>query len=90
MPSHAGFVHAVRFTADGLSLVTAGTAPRNAGAIAVWNVADGKLKAGTEISFGPVYAIDLTADGKSVLVGCGPRVRTASEADAYVLTLPGK
>ncbi len=90
VPSHAGFVHAVRFTADGLSLVTAGTAPRNAGAIAVWNVSDGKLKAGAEIPFGPVYAIDLTADGKSVLVGCGPRVRTASEADAYVLTLPGK
>ncbi len=90
VPSHAGFVHAVRFTADGASLVTAGTAPRNAGALAIWNVADGKLKGAVDVSFGPIYSIDLTADGKNVLVGCGPRVRTASEAEAYLLPLPGR
>lgn len=90
VPSHAGFVHAVRFTADGASLVTAGTAPRNAGALAVWNVADGKLKGAVDVPFGPIYAIELAADGKSVLVGCGPRVRTASEAEAYLLPLPGR
>jgi WD40 repeat protein len=90
VPSHAGFVHAVRFAADGQSLVSAGTAPRNQGSLAVWAVADGKLKAASEIAFGPIYALDLAADGKSVLIGCGPRVRTASEAEAYVIPLPTK
>jgi WD40 repeat protein len=90
VPSHAGFVHAVRFTADGQSLVSAGTAPRNQGSLAVWNVADGKLKGAVDVPFGPIYAIDLTADGKAALVGCGPRVRTASEAEAYLLPLPIK
>src|SRR5207248_1577856 len=42
-PSHPGFVHAVRFTADGKRLVSAGPAPRNQGYLAVWSVADGKL-----------------------------------------------
>lgn len=88
VPSHAGFVHAVRFTADGQALVTAGTAPRNQGTLAVWNIADGKLKGAVDVPFGPIYAIELPADGKSALVGCGPRVRTASEAEAYLLLLP--
>ncbi|QEL21045.1 WD40 repeat domain-containing protein [Limnoglobus roseus] len=88
-PSHPGFVHAVRFTPDGQSLVSVGTAPRNLGFLAVWSIADGKLKASADVPLGPVYALDVSADGKSVLLGCGPRTRTASDADAYVLPLPG-
>ncbi len=89
-PSHAGFVNAVRFTADGQSLVSAGTAPRNQGSLAVWTVADGKLKGAVDVPFGPIYALELAADGQGALVGCGPRVRTASEAEAYLLPLPAR
>jgi WD40 repeat protein len=89
VPSHAGFVHAVRFSPDGQSLLTAGPAPRNAGILARWSLADGKLLATVDIPFGPVYALEPSADGKTVLVGCGPRVRTANEAEAYLLPRPG-
>ncbi len=88
-PSHPGFVHAVRFSPNGLTLLSAGSAPRNLGSLAVWTVADGKWKAGGEVPFGPIYALDVTADGKSVLLGCGPRVRSAGDAEAYLLPVPG-
>lgn len=87
IPSHNGFIHALRFTSNGQYLVSAGTAPRNTGYLAVWNVADGQLRSGTEIPFGPVYGLDLAVDQSSVVLGCGPRSRTATEAEAYVVPL---
>jgi WD40 repeat protein len=87
-PSHPGFVHCVRFTPDGSRLVSAGTAPRLQGYLAVWSVADGKLIAGQELPVGPIYSFDLTADGKSVILGCGPKERSGSESDAVIIPLP--
>ena len=88
-PSHPGFVHCVRFTPDGSRLVSVGTAPRGQGYLAVWSVADGKLIAGQELPIGPVYSFDLTADGKSVILGCGPKERSRTESEAVVVPLPG-
>lgn len=89
VPSQSGFIHSVQFSEDAKSLISAGTAPRNGGMICVWNLADGKLKASSNLPFGPVYSIDPARDGKTILVGCGSRLRTSSEAEAYVLSLPG-
>jgi WD40 repeat protein len=87
-PSHPGFVHCVRFTPDGSKLVSAGTAPRGQGYLAVWSVADGRLIAGQELPVGPIYSFDLTADGKSVILGCGPKTRSQTESEAVVVPLP--
>jgi WD40 repeat protein len=88
-PSHPGFVHCVRFTPDGSRLVSAGTAPRGQGYVAVWSVADGRLIAGQELPVGPIYSFDLTAGGKSVILGCGPKERSRTESEAVVVPLPG-
>jgi WD40 repeat protein len=88
--SHPGGVYQLRFTPDEKHLVSAGPAPKNRGYVAVWAVADGKLVAGTDIPHGPVYGLALSPDGKTLLVGCGPRVRQVPEADAVLLPLPVK
>ncbi|OWK43759.1 High-affnity carbon uptake protein Hat/HatR [Fimbriiglobus ruber] len=88
-PSHPGFVHALKFTADGSKLITVGTAPRGAGYLAEWAVADGKLLAAQELPFGPIYSLDLLPSG-AVLLGCGPKTRFQSESEAVVIPLPVK
>lgn len=85
--AHPGFVQSVRFTPDGSKLVSVGTAPKNKGYLAVWNVADGKPLAGYELAVGPIYSVDVTADGTAVL-GCGPKVaRGSTDSEAVVLPL---
>jgi len=85
--AHPGFVQSVRFTPDGSKLVTVGTAPKNKGYLAVWNVADGKPLAGYELAVGPIYSVDVTADGTAVL-GCGPKVaRGPTDSEAVMLPL---
>jgi WD40 repeat protein len=86
--SHPGGVYQLRFTPDEKYLVSVGPAPRNQGYVAVWTVADGKLVAGTELPFGPVFGLALTPDGKSLLLGCGPRLRQIPEAEAVAIPLP--
>jgi WD40 repeat protein len=88
--SHPGGVYQLRFTPDEKYLVSAGPAPRNQGYLAVWNVADGKLVSGRMVSFGPVFGLALTPDGKNVLLSCGPKVRQIPEAEAVLMPLPIK
>ncbi len=86
--SHPGFVQSVKFTPDGTKLVTVGTAPKNKGYVAVWSVADGKLLAGYEMAVGPMYSVDVTADGHAV-IGCGPKqARGGTDSEAVVIVLP--
>lgn len=87
-PSHPGFVQSVHFTAGDKQLVSVGTAPRNQGYLAVWSVVDGKFLGGGEQPLGPIYSIALTAEG-TALLGCGPRERTQTEANAVLVKLPG-
>ncbi len=89
-PSHTGWVHAVQFTADNKSLVSVGPAPRYKGYLAVWNVADGKRIAGGERDFGPLHGFAISADGTKLILGCGPKNRTAAEAEGLILKMPGK
>src|SRR5207248_1478310 len=81
-PAHPGWVYGVRFTPDGKHLVSAGNAPGKKGYLAVWNVSDGKLLAGEELDYGPVYAIALSPDGKLVVVGCGTRGPDAQDVNS--------
>jgi pimeloyl-ACP methyl ester carboxylesterase/WD40 repeat protein len=88
-PSHPGWVQGVRFTPDDRYLVTAGPAPRYKGYVAVWSVADGKRVAGGERDLGPVQALAITPDGSKLVLGCGPKGRAATEAEALVVKRPG-
>jgi len=88
--SHPGGVYQLRFTPDEKYLVSIGPAPRNQGYLAVWDVADGKLVAGSELPFGPLFGLAMTPDGKNLLLGCGPKVRQVSEAEAVIVPLPVK
>ncbi|MCZ2341010.1 MAG: WD40 repeat domain-containing protein [Bacteroidales bacterium] len=86
--THPGFVNAAQFTPDGQRLVTVGPAPRGAGYLAVWSVADGKLIAGLELPHGPVHALAVRPDGAAILLGFGIRSRLQTECDAVILPLP--
>lgn len=88
-PSHPGWIHGVRFTPDGQSLVTAGAAPRFKSHLALWNVASGKRVMGIDRDYGPIHSLDTTADGTRLLLGCA-LVRGRSEAEAVMIKLPGK
>ena len=88
-PSHPGFVQSVKFTTDGMKLVSVGTAPKLRGYLAVWNVADGKLLFGQELEHGPLYSVDVRSDG-SLILGCGPKQRGATESEAVVIPFPVK
>jgi WD40 repeat protein len=89
-PSHPGWVHAVRFTPGGEFLVTAGAAPRYRGYLAVWRIADGERVYAAELETGPIQALETTPDGKRLVLGCGPKGRLESAADAVIVKMPGK
>jgi WD40 repeat protein len=89
-PSHPGWVHAVKFTPDDKRLVSVGPAPRYRGYIAVWSVADGKRVTGAENDLGPIHALAMLPDGARLVIGCAPKARTASDAEAYILKPSGK
>lgn len=88
--SHPGGIYQLRFTEDEKYLVSVGPAPKNRGYVAVWNVADGKLVSGQEVDYGPVFGLAISPDGKNLLLGCGPKVRQVSEAEAISIPLPVK
>jgi WD40 repeat protein len=83
--AHPGWVYYLRFMPDG-KLVSVGDAPRSRGYIAVWNPADGKLLAASELSLGRFYGVAAGPDGTFV-VACGPRGRQVPQADAVLLKL---
>jgi WD40 repeat protein len=84
--AHPGFVQGLKFTPDGTKLVSVGGAPRLKGYLAVWNLADGKLLNGAEVPFGTIYSLAIAADGQALL-GCGPKLRGATESEAVVVSI---
>jgi WD40 repeat protein len=88
--SHPGWVHTVRFTADEKYIVSAGPAPRGKGYLAVWSVADGKRVFGAERDSGPLHGLAITPDGTRLVIGCGPKSRAQSDAEAIIIKVPGK
>jgi WD40 repeat protein len=88
--SHPGGIYQLRFTPDEKALVSIGPAPKNMGYVGTWSVADGKLVAGTDVPFGPVFGLALSPNGKDLLLGCGPKVRQVPEAEAVLIPVPGK
>lgn len=87
--AHPGWIYAVKLSQDGSRVVSVGSAPRNHGYIAVWNFADGKFLAGKELPSGTIFSATLPDRPGQVLIGCGPRYRQASTAEAVLLKLPG-
>ena len=88
--SHPGGIYQLRFTAEEKALVGVGPAPRNQGYVSVWNVADGKLVAGKEVSFGHAFGLAVSPDGRDLLVGFGPKDRQVPEAEAVLIAVPAK
>jgi WD40 repeat protein len=85
---HTGHVTGVAFTPDGAHAVTGGPAPKNAGTVCVWKVADGTLAAKIDVPAGPVNGLAVSPDGAAILIGCGPKTRGGSDADAVLLPFP--
>lgn len=88
--AHPGWVYAVRFSNDEKYLITAGSAPKLQGYLAVWNVTDGKLLYGQMLPYGPIYSLAVSKDGASLLLGCGARDRTQTASEAIVIPMPVK
>jgi WD40 repeat protein len=88
--AHPGWVYGVRFSPDDKYLISAGSAPKNQGYLAVWNVADGKLLYGAELAIGPIYGLAISPDGSKLLLGCGPRNRQEPDSEAIIIAMPVK
>ena len=88
--AHPGWIYGLRFSKDEKYLISAGSAPKNGGYLAVWNVADGKNLYEQELSLGPVYSIALSKDGTQIALGCGPRNRQQPASEAFVVPMPVK
>lgn len=86
--AHPGWVYSLRFTTDGRFLVSSGNAPENKGFLGVWNFADGKLMYGDDLPIGPIYAVAVSPDGKSLSLGCGPKGLQFQEVDGYIMKMP--
>jgi WD40 repeat protein len=86
--AHPGWVYAVRFSSDDKYLVSAGSAPKNRGYLAIWSLADGKMIFGSELPSGPIYSLALTPDGTHAALGCGPRDRRVPASEAILVKLP--
>jgi len=87
-PSHPGWVQAIAFTPDGKKLVSVGPAAMNRGYLAVWSVPDGKRLAAFETDLGPLFSVAITTDGSKLLLGCGPKERRESSAEAVMVKMP--
>ncbi len=86
--AHPGWIHSVRFTPDGLRLVTGGAAPARQGSLAIWTVSDGKLEKSFDLPTGPIHGLDISTDGRFVALACGPSVRGTDDSLAFVVELP--
>jgi WD40 repeat protein len=87
--AHPGYVYALRYTSDGKYLLSAGDAPQNKGALAIWEAASGKLLHAEELRLGAFYSLALMSDNRTVVVGAGARGKTTKNVNkAYVLKLP--
>ncbi len=88
--AHPGWVYSLRFANDDRHLVSVGSAPKNGGYLAVWNVADGKLLFGSDVPTGPVCSVAVSKDGSRLLLGGAPRDRQAPEVEAQIIAMPVK
>jgi WD40 repeat protein len=88
--THPGWIHSLRFTPTGGQLVSAGSAPRYQGYLAVWDVDDGRLLYGQELPLGAVYCVAVSPNGRQLALACGPRSRQDQEANCYVMKIPGR
>jgi WD40 repeat protein len=80
-----GWVYGLRFTPDGKYLISAGNASKNQGHLAVWDVAERRLKAGWDLMTGPIYALALSPKGDLLAIGCGPPSTELQEGKGYIL-----
>jgi WD40 repeat protein len=86
-PSHPSWVHAVRFTPDGKFLVSAGSAPRNQGYLAVWNAGTGERVVSRYWEHGPIHSIAVTSDGARLIAG-GAASKAQASPEVLVVKFP--
>ncbi len=86
--AHPGWVYGLRFSADEKTLYSVGSAPKNRGYLAAWNVADGKMLSAQQIANGPIYSVSLSKDGSQLLFGCGSADRQVPAAEALLVPVP--
>ncbi|MFO0930377.1 MAG: WD40 repeat domain-containing protein [Gemmataceae bacterium] len=79
MPSHPGWVYALRFADGGKTLVTAGGAPRLHGYVAGWDVASGKFLTGRELDVGTIFALAVAPDDRALAIGTGGSLRAEKD-----------
>jgi WD40 repeat protein len=92
--AHPGVIYRVRYTPDGKRLISAGSAPRLRGYLAVWNADDGKLLYGAEQTLGTWFALAVSPDGNYLALGAGGSgsggAEDGNKNNAYVMKLPAK
>jgi WD40 repeat protein len=66
---HTGHVNSLTFTADGTKLIAASGEPGVSGEVTIWNVADGKQLKRFTGHKDAIYAIAISADGKTLATG---------------------
>ncbi|MDB5319873.1 MAG: repeat-containing protein [Phycisphaerales bacterium] len=88
---HTGHVNSLAFTADGTKLIAASGAPGVAGEVTIWNVADGKQLKRFTGHKDAIYAVAISADGKTLATGSyDQKIILWNEADGTALrTLEG-
>lgn len=87
--SHPGWIYHLRFMKDG-RLISVGDSPRNQGYIALWNPNDGKLLFSETTPFGSLLGFALSADEKTLAIGCGNRTSAAGDFNyAHTVRVPG-
>lgn len=85
--AHPGWIYGLRFTPDGQYIISAGSASRGKGYLAVWSANDGRLARGEEVPVGPIYALDLSSDGKLLALACGPQPQQGPEGKGYLIRM---
>jgi WD40 repeat protein len=88
--AHPGWVYSLCLSPDEKTLYSVGSAARNRGYLAAWNVADGKCLYGEEIANGPLYSVEMSLDGQALIVGLGPKDRMNPISEAMMIPLPPK
>jgi DNA-binding beta-propeller fold protein YncE/mono/diheme cytochrome c family protein len=88
---HTGHVNSLAFTADGMKLFAASGAPGVAGEVTIWNVADGQQLKRFTGHKDAIYAVAVSADGKTLATGSyDQRIILWNAADGTALrTLEG-
>ncbi|HEY4311157.1 MAG TPA: c-type cytochrome domain-containing protein [Pirellulales bacterium] len=73
-------IESARFSPDGKSLAVTGGSPGRFGEVQIWDVATGKLKLSSLVTYDTIYGASWSTDGTKVAFGCADNTCRAIEA----------